>query len=88
MSEQPINSLLTIKMPSIRHVDQTNDKKIVTYYPMYIYNKYSKNPWSLVKCYSDFNALFKVLNKLFPKCPIIPGKSFFGMGLSEEELSE
>lgn len=86
MADHPINSLLTIKIP--KHVDKTNDKKVVTYYEIEIYNNYSKATWVLEKRYSDFDSLFKTLNKLFPKCPTIPGKSFLGLSLSPEELEK
>jgi hypothetical protein len=53
------------------------EKKQITFYNIVVLNNYSKQSWSLDKRYSDFEWLHKILSKLIPICPSIPGKSFF-----------
>jgi hypothetical protein len=53
------------------------DRKSVTFYNIELFNNFSKQAWTLEKRYSEFEWLHKVLSKLIPNCPIIPGKSFF-----------
>ena len=53
------------------------DRKTVTFYKVDVINHYSKTNWSLEKRYSEFEALYRVLLKLLPNVPNIPGKSLF-----------
>lgn len=85
-NNKAIKSLISVTIP--KYHDKTYDKKPVTYYVLEFYNSYSKETWSLEKRYSEFDNLYKVLNKLFPKCPTIPGKSFLGMSLKNDELEK
>jgi hypothetical protein len=41
-----------------------------------VYNNFSKQHWVLQKRYSEFDDLFKLLSKLVPNCPAMPGKTF------------
>jgi hypothetical protein len=81
-----MKSLITVEIP--KFVDKQHEKKIVTFYILDFFNNYSKTKWTLEKRYSDFDALYKTINKLYPKCPTIPGKGFLGMSLSPEELDK
>ncbi len=53
------------------------DRKTVTFYTIEVVNHYSKTNWQLEKRYSEFEAVYKVLIKLLPNVPTIPGKSLF-----------
>jgi len=64
------------------------DKKTVVYYVLQFYNSYNKNTWVVEKRYSDFDALYNKINKLFPKFPSLPGKSFLGLSLGLEDLNK
>lgn len=81
--EGVMNSIITIQITSTS--DRGSDKKQVTFYIIEIYNHFSKKSWTIEKRYSEFDALYKTIYKLYPKCPTIPGKSFLGMGLKSQE---
>lgn len=81
-----MKSLITVEIP--KFVDKAHDKKTVTFYIIEFFNNFSKARWTLEKRYSEFDNLYKTLNKLFPKCPTIPGKGFLGMSLSSDELEK
>jgi hypothetical protein len=53
------------------------DKKEVFFYHIEITNNISKQSWTIEKRYSEFEWLYKILARLFPNCPSMPGKSFF-----------
>ena len=81
--EGVITSIITIQITSTS--DRGTDKKQVTFYIIEVYNHFSKKSWTIEKRYSEFDALYKIIYKLYPKCPTIPGKSFLGMGLKSQE---
>lgn len=72
----------------VKFTEKYVDKKAVTYYIVDFYNSYNKNRWTLEKRYSDFDNLYNKINKLFPKFPTIPGKSFLGFSLGLEDLNK
>lgn len=72
----------------LKYTDKYLDKKSVTYYVIQFYNSYNKNTWVVEKRYSDFDNLYNKINKLFPKFPTIPGKSFLGLSLGLEDLNK
>ena len=76
-----LNSLITATIP--KFTDKYIDKKSVTYYVIELYNNFSKNNWVVEKRYSDFENLHSKINKLFPKFPALPGKTYFGINSNE-----
>lgn len=76
-----LNSLITANI--LKYTDKYIDKKSVTYYVIELFNNYSKTSWIVEKRYSDFENLYAKINKLFPKFPALPGKTYFGINLNE-----
>jgi hypothetical protein len=73
--EEIISTTLTVSIPTF--TEKYIDKKNVTYFNIEVYNNFSKQSWAMEKRYSEFDDLYKVMAKLLPNVPIIPGKSFF-----------
>jgi hypothetical protein len=71
------NLMTKVSIPSFQ--DKDIEKKKVTFYIIEIYNNYSKHKWTVEKRYSDFNDLQKALQKIYPSCPAVPGKTFFSV---------
>ena len=85
MSQPYMNSLISAQ------IDRTEDRKVdgktVVYYIFEVYNNFTKKKWFIEKRYKDFDTFHSIISKLVPKCPIIPGKGFLGMKLSNDELN-
>ena len=63
------------------------DKKTATFYNVEIKSHITQNTWVINKRYSEFYAIHEKLNKLFPRLPSIPGKTFSRL-TSEEGLNK
>jgi hypothetical protein len=58
-------------------VERLIDKKSVTFYNLQVNNNLSKQNWSIEKRFSEFDDLFKLIARLVPNCPSLPGKTMF-----------
>ena len=63
------------------------DKKTATFYNVEIKSHITQKTWVINKRYSEFYAIHEKLNKLFPRLPSIPGKTFSRL-TSEEGLNK
>ena len=52
------------------------ESKTVTFYIIEVKSHITQNTWQLEKRYSEFYSIHEKLNKLFPRLPSIPGKTF------------
>jgi hypothetical protein len=86
MTDNFLNSLINVTVS--KFTEKYLDKKPVTYFVIDFYNTYNKVSWVLEKRYSDFDILWNKINKLFPKFPSIPGKSFLGFSLGLDEMNK
>ena len=75
MENNLITSTIMIDIPE--YAEKYISSKVVTFYTINVYDNYSRKKWTLSKRYSDFETLYKNLQKLIPSVPPIPGKSLF-----------
>ena len=69
-----LTAILGIKVLS--YAERYVDKKTATFYKIEIKSHITENVWILDKRYSEFYSIHEKLNKLFPRLPTIPGKTF------------
>jgi len=80
-----LTAILGIKVLS--YAERYVDKKTATFYKIEIKSHITENVWNLEKRYSEFYSIHEKLNKLFPRLPQIPGKTF-GRVTSEDALNK
>ena len=80
-----LTAILGIKVLS--YAERYVDKKTATFYKIEIKSHITENAWNLEKRYSEFYSIHEKLNKLFPRLPQIPGKTF-GRVASEDALNK
>ena len=67
----------TIEITINQFFEKYIENKTVTFYKLEIYDNYSKERWELEKRYSEIDNLHKILTKLYPNIPPMPGKTLF-----------
>ena len=67
----------TIEITINQFFEKYIENKTVTFYKLEIYDNYSKERWDLDKRYSEIDNLHKILTKLYPNIPPMPGKTLF-----------
>ena len=85
IKDETMQSLILVSIP--RFIEKVISGKTVTFFEVSLFNNYSKISWVLEKRYSEFHDLHIILNKLYPKCPQIPGKTFLNMS-SVQDLNK
>ena len=67
----------TIEITIKEFFEKYIENKTATFYKIEIYDNYSKERWELEKRYSEIDNLHKILTKLYPNIPPMPGKTLF-----------
>ena len=75
IEEDFVTSTISVSVPEFN--EQYVNGKTVTFYTINIINHFSKHNWTLVKRFSEFEALYKDLTKLLTNIPTIPKKTLF-----------
>ena len=87
--DDQIDSNLTaiLGIAVLSYAERYVDKKTATFYKIEIKSHITENVWILDKRYSEFYSIHEKLNKLFPRLPSIPGKTF-GRVTAEDALKK
>ena len=86
-SNEPQVITSTIMVDISKFEEKYISSKMVTFFTINVYDNFSRKKWSLLKRYSEFEALHKNLSQLIPNVPTIPGKSLFKL-TSKEALEK
>ena len=76
--EEQIDSNLTaiLGISVLSYLEKYVDGKTATFYIIEIKSHITQTTWQIEKRYSEFYSIHEKLNKLFPRLPSIPGKTF------------
>ena len=72
MENNLITSTIMVDIPE--YAEKYIFSKVVTFFTVNVYDNFSRKKWALSKRYSEFENLYKNLQKLIPNVPPIPGK--------------
>ena len=74
---QNVISSMTADINQFVENNANGAKNIVVFYKLVIGFSKNNKQWALMKRYSDFDGLDKVLRPLYSNLPSLPGKTFF-----------
>ena len=68
---------MNAEIPSYQEKQIDGGKNTVVFYKLIIGFTKSNKKWVLLKRYSDFDILEKVIKPMYSNLPTLPGKTFF-----------
>ena len=76
--DDEIDSNLTaiLGVEVVSYSEKYVDGKTATFYHIELMSHVTQNKWTVDKRYSEFKTIHDKLNKIFPRLPSIPGKTF------------
>lgn len=75
MEEQYVKSRFQISIPEFN--ENYIDGDTITFYKILVFDNLLRKKWIINKRYSEIDSLHKILSKIYPNIPPMPGKTFF-----------